>query len=137
MGLHLPFLDLVAPESRDKVKKACFQNQGRMPLMPIEYRRLHRNGHRLPTETRAKPTWFDEEWVMLGICSDISQRVELERKTREAEKLGDFTKFASSIAHEIRNPLTTVRMNAQMLKDLFMSDERQKKLIFIYMRYIG
>ncbi|ADW71358.1 two-component system sensor histidine kinase NtrB [Granulicella tundricola] len=44
----------------------------------------------------------------VGIQTDVTQRVELESALRESEKLAAVGRLASSIAHEINNPLTSV-----------------------------
>ena len=44
----------------------------------------------------------------VGIQTDVTQRVELEVALRESEKLAAVGRLASSIAHEINNPLTSV-----------------------------
>jgi len=44
----------------------------------------------------------------VGIQTDVTQRVDLEIALRESEKLAAVGRLASSIAHEINNPLTSV-----------------------------
>jgi len=44
----------------------------------------------------------------LGIQSDMTKRVDLELALRESKKLAAVGRPASSIAHEINNPLTSV-----------------------------
>ena len=44
----------------------------------------------------------------VGIQTDVTQRVDLEMALRESEKLAAVGRLASSIAHEINNPLTSV-----------------------------
>jgi len=44
----------------------------------------------------------------VGIQTDVTQRVDLEVALRESEKLAAVGRLASSIAHEINNPLTSV-----------------------------
>ncbi|MFH1116969.1 MAG: ATP-binding protein [Pseudomonadota bacterium] len=114
MGRH--YLDLVAPESRADVRAAYTAGKGDADTPArLEYLRLHRDGTRLWTEITAKMSSYDEQTANIGICRDISQRVELERKAREADKLNALAQLAASLAHEINNPLTAVKMNIQLL----------------------
>jgi PAS domain S-box-containing protein len=110
----LPFLELVAPESRgdlDRSYKQLIQQTSSL----VEYFRLHFDGRKLPTEILAKFSTYGGKAAILGICRDISERRELEQKTREAETLNALAQQAASLAHDIRNPLTAIKMNVQML----------------------
>lgn len=50
-----------------------------------------------------------------GTFRDITERIEMERKVREAERLADIGKLTTSLSHEIRNPLSATKMNLQIL----------------------
>ncbi|MFH0730293.1 MAG: ATP-binding protein [Pseudomonadota bacterium] len=114
--LQTSYLDLVAEEHREMMREVYELNlsHGHVPAR-IEFLRLYKDGRKLPTEIMAKRTLFDNQVANIGICSDISERVDLEKRTLEAEKLKALAKQASSLAHEVRNPLSTVKMNLQLL----------------------
>ncbi|ACM18595.1 sensor histidine kinase, PAS domain-containing [Geotalea daltonii FRC-32] len=111
----IPFLELVAPESRGDVERSSEQSRTSQSTSLVEYFRLQSNGRKLPTEALAKISSYEGKAASLGICRDISERKELEQKTREAETLNALAQQAASLAHDIRNPLTAIKMNVQML----------------------
>ncbi len=82
---------------------------------PIEFLRMHKDGTRLPTELKINFVEFDGNPVMIGILSDISERKKMEQKILENERLASVGQFATTIAHEIRNPLSSIKMNIQIL----------------------
>jgi PAS domain S-box-containing protein len=128
LGLH--YLDFVAPESSEAVKTAYSGSRdGTISASRLEYLRLHRDGRRLPTEIMAKLSSYGGQSANIGICRDISERVELERKTREAEKLSALAKFTASLAHEINNPLTAIKMNIQMFSEGQLPENARLKLL--------
>lgn len=115
--LKSDFLDFVAPESYEKVKSYYRSNLvGKKNSNRIEYLRLYKDGRRLPTEIIAKRTTFESQPANIGICRDISERIELGKKIHEAKKLKALAKQAGSLAHEIRNPMSAVKMNLQMFE---------------------
>lgn len=111
----VPFLELVAKESREQVGRSYEQHRLDKTSNLMEFLRLHRDGRKLPTETLAKLSSYEGRAATLGICRDISERRELEQKKREAEMLNALAQQAASLAHDIRNPLTAIKMTVQML----------------------
>jgi signal transduction histidine kinase len=53
--------------------------------------------------------------VTIGICRDISARVAMEAAVREHERLAYVGHLTASLSHEIRNPLSAIKMNMQIL----------------------
>lgn len=86
-------------------------------------------------------------WFMLGAAAAIVvaapvlmillRRVEArardaERRARDAERLAELGSMTSGLAHEIKNPLSTIGLNAQLLSeaigDLDLPDESRQQL---------
>jgi len=51
------------------------------------------------------------------ITQDVTARRRLETELEDARRLASLGAFAAAIAHEIRNPLTSIQMNVQILKN--------------------
>lgn len=127
----IPFLELVAQESREKVGRSYEKSLTHQTSRLVEFLRLHRDGRKLPTETLAKSSFYEGGAATLGICRDISERRALEQKTREAEMLNALAQQAASLAHDIRNPLTAIKMNVQMLETELKDNPTHQRLIKI------
>ncbi|MCX8012395.1 MAG: PAS domain S-box protein, partial [Desulfobacterota bacterium] len=85
-----------------------------MPIQ-IEFFRKYRNGTELPTELKINFVEYDGKPTMIGIFRDISERKKMEQRVRESERLASIGQLAATIAHEIRNPLSAIKMNIQIL----------------------
>jgi signal transduction histidine kinase len=51
----------------------------------------------------------------LCIVRDITRRVKLEKKSRQMERMAYIGQITASLSHEIRNPLSSIKMNLQIL----------------------
>ncbi|QXE93051.1 sensor histidine kinase [Geomonas subterranea] len=58
----------------------------------------------------------------------------IEEQLRRAEKLSTLGEMAAVLAHEIRNPLGSIRGTAEILKDDYSSDDPKKEFIDIQIR---
>ena len=120
----------LGPESRDKVIEIYNKSRkSRSGSGTFEYMRLHRDGRSLPTEITAKMTRYENRFSNIGICRDISKRVEMERRMRDTERMAYVGHITTSLSHEIRNPLSAVKMNLQILsKNSQLKDNDQRRI---------
>jgi len=96
------------------------------------YLRRHKSGNALPTENRVKRILYQGEYAVAGICRDITERIETEKRIRESERLAHIGKLTTSLAHEIRNPLSSVKMNSQIIlknSDFGGNDKRRMEIV--------
>lgn len=100
-------VDLIWPEDQPAVREAIkHMLEGRGPLL-IEYRVLWPNGELHWSEARGTPHESDPH-VWRGVTFDITDRKLSELALIRSEKLAAMGRLASTIAHEINNPLEAV-----------------------------
>jgi len=67
--------------------------------------------------------WLLSGWVLsLLVAGTIGfffyrRQISLERRTRHAERLAELGTLTGGLAHEIKNPLSTVQLNLQLLRE--------------------
>jgi len=111
------FLEFITPSDRAAILNRLHQIPADEAESPaLEYSRITRTGEISPTEIKFKTIHYGARWSQIGICRDITERVELGKKMREAERLSDIAQIATSLSHEIRNPLSAIKMNLQILQ---------------------
>lgn len=110
------FYDFVDPENRQEVVDIYAKRiLGRSAPASFEYLRISKEGKSYPTEITAKVTRYEEKVSSIALCRDISERVEMDRRIRESEKMAYIGQITTSLSHEIRNPLSAVKMNLQII----------------------
>lgn len=110
------FLDFVSPDCRDRVMRS-YRESLKHPTKSgqLEYTRLGFSRETAATEIKSRVVDLGQGPVTIGICRDISARVAMEKKVREHEQLAYVGHLTASLSHEIRNPLSSIKMNLQIL----------------------
>jgi PAS domain S-box-containing protein len=111
-----PYTDFIAPKSLPMVRRLYEKRMAGEDTEDLYiYLRRDKNGSALPTENKVKRILYQGEYAVAGICRDITERMETEKRIRESERLAHIGKLTTSLAHEIRNPLSSVKMNSQII----------------------
>ena len=119
------YTDFVAPDSSNEAPELYSDPDGDGCEEQYVYLRLTKDGFRLPTETKVTYTHYKGEAAGIGICRDITERM----RVRETERLAHIGQLAASLAHEIRNPLSSAKMSIQdLLKKLSVSGNDKRRL---------
>lgn len=133
-----PYMDLIAPRSLPIVQKLYERRMAGEETKDLYiYFRRHKNGNIFPTENKVKRIFYQGEYAVAGICRDITERVQTEKRIRESERLAHIGKLATSLAHEIRNPLSSVKMNSQIILKNVHFDGNDKRRIEIIVHEIS
>ena len=125
-----PYVDLVAVKSLPLVRRLYEDRMaGKDSDDLYTYFRRHKDGSSLPTENKVKRILYQGEPAVAGICRDITGRMETERRIRESERFAHIGKLTTSLAHEIRNPLSSVKMNIQIfLKNMKLNGNDKRRM---------
>jgi two-component system sensor kinase FixL len=108
-----------------------------------EINALRKDGTTFPARLAISQTVVDNQRVFTGFLQDLSRRkaaetalADQESRTREiqaqlyhASRHGDLGEMASSIAHELNQPLTAILNYVQACRDLLKSDADRNKVI--------
>lgn len=89
---------------------------------------------------RVQPVVCEEQTLFLLRVVELTERLELEHRLSESESLATLGRLASSVAHEIRNPIAGIRVLVQMLtrrRELLEGEEENVEEIFRLLDRMG
>jgi len=136
--LALEMLDLEEPEARgmdfkeviDFKAAGIFQTLNQcISVLDREITYHKKSGEIVPLALSVTPI-LDENDNCQGaviILRDLREIKHLEEKVRRSEKLAAIGKLAAGVAHEIRNPLSSIRGFAQYLRNTLKDHPREKE----------
>ncbi len=114
-----------AHHTRQAPMREILHRTGFNYLFPLWYEN-HLTGLLL-LDTSPKIFLDDDEEVLLGLCRQISHSIEtarvveekihLEKELLDQEHLARLGKAAATIAHEVKNPLSSIKTLAQLMKE--------------------
>ena len=114
LGTTFTELNIYNSKSIDDVIQKVLQ-KGKCGNYEISFRR--KSGELRTGLLSAELIYLDSEQVMLSIVNDITDIKQMEKEMARLDRLNLVGNMAAIIAHEIRNPLTTVKGFLQLLKD--------------------
>ena len=121
LSMDVPRIDV--PEQAERLP-AILEKLFAEGRVLFETEHVAKDGRRIPVEVSAR--LFDLQGVsaVLSVTRDITERrkmeeerLELEARHRQAQKLESIGTLASGVAHEINNPLTGIINYAQLIAD--------------------
>ncbi|MBA4395789.1 MAG: hypothetical protein C0394_00140 [Syntrophus sp. (in: bacteria)] len=108
-----PFTEFVAPEHRDMALKA-WEEVKKGIYQPYEIEATEKDGSKRNLLLTPRPVEGTDRYVL--VQRDITEFKNLEKKYYESEKLAAIGQLSAGIAHEVRNPLSSIKMSLQILE---------------------
>lgn len=78
---------------------------------------MRKNGNTFPMHLAVSEVRLGERRLFTGLVRDLSEQKRLEKQVLQVERLATIGKMAAKVAHEIRNPLSSISLNAELLQD--------------------
>jgi len=110
-GKHI--LDFVAEENKDFVWSKWEEAQ-KGNYKPYELDVLDKDGKRLHLLITTTPVVGSDRYLV--VQRDITDVKNLEKKLYESQKMAALGQFSAGLAHEVRNPLSSIKMSLQILE---------------------
>lgn len=76
-----------------------------------------KDGSTFPMHLSVSEVRLGERRLFTGLVRDLTEQKNLEKQVLQAERLATIGKMAAKVAHEIRNPLSSISLNAELLED--------------------
>lgn len=110
-GKH--FLDYVAPADRNFIL-AKWEEARKGIYRPYEIEAMTKEGKKLNLLVTTAPVIGTNRYII--VQRDITEFKDMENKLYESQKLAALGQLSAGIAHEVRNPLSSIKMSLQILE---------------------
>lgn len=124
--LGRPFAEIVAPEERAALLAELASIVRGESLEGFETRVLRAEGSAVPVQWSA--TWVEAERKIFCVGRDLTERMDIERRLRSAQRMEAIGRLSGRIAHDFNNILAVVLGNSELLVELLAGDEVMRPL---------
>jgi len=100
---------------------------------------IKRSGRAIPLGLNVNHVIDSQQQVAgaIAIFADLTHEKELTARIREADRMAGVGELAASIAHEIRNPLASIRGSAELLAEELELEGQQRQLFELVLKESG
>jgi len=115
-------INMLMPEPYDKehdgfIRRYLQSGEKRIIGIGREVVGKRKDGTVFPITLSVSEFFLGDRRMFTGIIHDISEQKELQEKILQSERLAIIGKMAAKVAHEVRNPLSSISLNAELLED--------------------
>ncbi len=121
---------LFAPEERERMGEYNRLRKVSRDVAPGFYsvKGLRRDGSVVIMENRAFPISWGGRMSVCGMLVDVTGRIELEERLRQAQRLEAVGQLTGGVAHDFNNLLTVILGNAELLVESLPADDALRQL---------
>ena len=126
-------IDRILPPHATEIQEVLEHNH---TILNKEIVLKHRGGLAIPVNLSATQV-KDERGAKLGVVvllHDMREMVELQERAKRAEHLASIGRMAATVAHEVRNPLSSIRGFAQFFANLFQEKTEERTYALAMMK---
>ncbi|WNB91322.1 PAS domain S-box protein [Bacillus sp. NEB1478] len=112
-------LDLIHPDDIEGISEHFSKSLTNKEMFQTEFRLCHRNGNWMLIEVSGVPVMTKDGQVesLVTFARDVTKAKQTEELMLKSEKLSVLGELAAGVAHEIRNPLTSLKGFTKLLSD--------------------
>ncbi len=110
-------LSIFHEEEKDLICQRIEQGMNGEVTQALEKTILRMDGSHVDVELYCHPVQYGNKRAIQTVLRDITIRKETEKMLQDRQKLASIGQIAAGIAHEVKNPLTSVKGFLQLLKE--------------------
>lgn len=120
--IGMSMFDLIHSSYHDQAKKIFSELEKGLPIVPYEEKLVCLDGEIIDIQVKIIPFVYAGEESLHIVIRDVTESKRNQEFIQQSEKLSVVGELAAGIAHEIRNPLTSLKGFTQLLDHEFSTE---------------